>query len=159
MGEFMGLYDSSPGVNLSIDFGKIKFLLIAIAVILVLAFVFIFINSLIQPKALSFALDKTQIKFGGNDFATLKVKVANVTGQEASNVLVEVNAKSGVLIDSQSTAVKTIKLIGINETREIEFALRANPDEKILPGDYTVNVKTSINEIEFEESFSIKIVK
>lgn len=155
----MGLYDSGLGIELSFDWKKIRFGLLIVGAIFVILLIILLGSTLFTPDAIQISLNKHQLKYGGEDFAKLKLVISNVTGLEAQNVQVEVSAKSGVLIDSAKKTVRTIDLIGANENRELEFLLRAEPDNKVLAGDYTVNVKTKINDIEFEKSFVIKIVK
>lgn len=157
----MGLYDSDLGISWLWDFKKMKYLLIVIVIIIGIALVYVGLNELIKPKALSLQLNKMHLKAGGEDFAALKIIVNNVTEADAEKVQVEVEAtdKAGILIDSKSKASKKIELIGRTESRELGFLLRANPNEVVLPGNYTVNVRTVINGKEFQENFVMRIVK
>lgn len=155
----MGLYDSDSQLSELLDFNKMKYLLILVVLVVIAVLISFAANDLLKPNALGISLNKVQLNASGEDFAILKVTVINVSGAEAENVQVEVDSRSGVLIDSKKNAVKGIELIGVNESREIEYLLRANPEENVLPGNYTVTVNTEINGNGFEKEFTMQIIR
>jgi len=156
----MGIYDNS-GLGIKLPSKGILYAIIAILAILFLWYV---VNSAInffKPQALQFSLSQNELQASGEDTSTLTVLLTNVSEETKKNVSIEITASipGTILINSKNTLYEAINPIAKQESRQLEYLLRANPASEMLPGNYTLNIKVKMDKEEYTKEFSVKVVK
>lgn len=158
----MGIYEKS-----SIELPRIKlpkavvFGVLAIIVVLVLWIAIGIVIDALKIPALQLALEKYELKASGIDTSRLTVIITNTSNETQSNVRLEISAATPntILINSKSKLIEDLKPIASNESRQLEYLLRANPTNDVLPGDYILKAKLFLGKEIFEKEFRIKVVK
>ncbi len=156
----MSIYDDKK-VDLKFHFSWKDFkwpILAMLALILVLAVAFT-LSVVLQPKALYLKIEPNPLDLSDPakpGYTSLNATVYNITGKNASNVLIEVKplSKDNVIVFPQS---QTILMLGTTEKKSANFILRANPNQKIFAGEYEINVTMKINSIIYTEKAILTI--
>ncbi|MBN2067435.1 MAG: hypothetical protein JW744_03135 [Candidatus Diapherotrites archaeon] len=159
----MGLYDSAKGLNLNFKFAfswkKAKYPVLGIAAaIIAIALVFLVVLPALQPKPIEAVLNPNPLDLARERNSFLTVKLNNVTGETARNIVVEVEteASDAITIFPKS---KTISTLGKGETRVLEdaFVVSPNPASQAYTGTYIITIKTSINGLDAEKQVSLEL--
>ncbi len=138
----MGIYDQAynPGFNPG-DLAKYAKYLAVIALLLVLYLGFTQVQEAFKPRALELRLAKDKIKPTEN--VTLSVKVTNVSGADARDVVLLVKARDNQSISITPLTTKIVPSLPANEWRQLDFLV--DPVGTIAPGGYTLDVQTVLN--------------
>ena len=150
----MGIYDERKGLRFP-DIGSgngslLKYAGTALAIILALAVLFFAVQEMLKPQPFTLIFSKNPLDLSKEYSTVLKVRLKNITGEKAENVLVKVVPEDDVsmLVFPKE---KTVEVLGTGETRELLFTIRPDPRAEILPGAYKIKVKTELNGKVFEE--------
>jgi len=156
----MGIYDNQ-GLGIKLPSKGVLYLIIAILAIILLGYVLNSAINFFKPQALQFKLSQAELQASGEDTSTLTVILANVSGETKKNVNIEISASipGTVLINSKNTLYETVNPIAKQESRQIEYLLRANPAGNMLPGNYNLTIKVKMDKEEYTKEFSVKVVK
>ena len=149
----MGIYDSNPLALPQDSGGKALLVVAAVAVIVIAYFAGGFLVEAFKPNAVDAWFDRSTILSSEQTF--LHVKVTNVTGADAENIFVRVEAKDSSKINLEAVQASYLSKLPANDFRTMDFLV--NPVGSVLPGRYAVQASATINGEKFVRDLTIEI--
>ncbi len=155
----MGIYDEKkfafPGLKLDPSKKYVQVIAIAIALIVLLVVVSTASNFL-KPDPFKLMFSNNPLDLSKEYNSMLKVKISNVTGERAENVIVRVSPEDNVSLLVFPTE-QEIPVLEKGGERELLFTIRPDPRIDILQGAYKIKVSTVLNGEEYSKSAKVYI--
>lgn len=151
----MGIY-SNPTVSFKPEIAKLFLLIIVVAVILFAAY---FVgSSVLAEKPLEAKFEFNPWNPLENRTNTLSVKVVNTTKENATDIVVEVVPKALESISVSPSKEKIFETLAPGDSRTIQFVVTPRTENVLLPGNYTIDFKLSIDSQTFLSQEILKVV-